>query len=110
MNGNPAIHAAFLGAATLLVVPFGAAMLCGRAPRWVRKRASAAMVRARGVMLLFIYVGALLNGLPRMAGASQDVVLVATIAGGIASILGFVVVISVDIRERRHVSGRPRGA
>jgi anti-sigma factor RsiW len=110
MNGNPAIHAAFLGAATLLVVPSGAAMLCGRAPRWVRKRISAPMLRARGVMLLLIYVGALLNGLPRMAGASQDAVLAATIAGGVVSFLGAVVVIFVDIREHRHVPGRPRGA
>ncbi|MGK5450564.1 hypothetical protein [Streptomyces radiopugnans] len=110
MNGNPAIHAAFLGAATLLVVPFGAAMLCGRAPRWVRKRASAAMVRARGVMMLLLYAGALLNGLPRMAGVSQDVILAATIGGGVVSILGVAVVISADIRERRHVSDRPRGA
>lgn len=106
MNGNPAVHAAFFGALTLLMVPYGAALLRGWAPRWMRRRNSPAVIRAHGAMALLVYAGAAFNVLPRLLDASQDAVLAGTVAGGVLTVCGVVLPSLVDARERRRTPER----
>ncbi|MFE9803781.1 hypothetical protein ACFYP6_33830 [Streptomyces goshikiensis] len=78
MNGNPAYHALALAAATLLLLPVPVALLAGWAPRRFPARSGAF---AYAWALLCLYALAPLNAVPRMMGASTQVVMACTAAG-----------------------------
>ncbi|WP_405421717.1 hypothetical protein [Streptomyces erythrochromogenes] len=71
---------------SLTLLPAGLAMVAGRAT--ARLRARLAPVRAHGWALLAIYAVAPLNSIPRLAGASPEMSLALTAAGGIVGAAG----------------------
>ncbi|APU43368.1 hypothetical protein [Streptomyces sp. TN58] len=71
---------------SLTLLPAGLAMAAGRAP--ARLRARLAPVSAHGWALLALYAVAPLNAIPRLAGASPEMSLALTAAGGIVGVAG----------------------
>ncbi|WP_406206266.1 hypothetical protein OG331_40365 [Streptomyces sp. NBC_01017] len=101
MNGNPAIHWTGIAVSTVLVLPLSVAMLFGWAPRLVGERASMQGIRLWGVGMLLIYSTALINGFPRLADASQGVVMTATVAGGAVGVTGALLFLVADLADKR---------
>jgi hypothetical protein len=75
-----------LTAFSLTLLPSGVAMAVGRAPRWPRARQTS--VPTCGWALLLICATAPLNTVPRLVGASADVTLAGTVAGGVLALAG----------------------
>ncbi|GGT53546.1 hypothetical protein [Streptomyces purpureus] len=86
---------------SLTVLPAGLAMATNRVPKRLRHRL--APVRPRGWALLLVYATAPVNALPRVAGASADMTLGCTAAGGVLAIAGYLV-LGLTARTRQ---GRP---
>ncbi|MEU8773456.1 hypothetical protein [Streptomyces sp. NPDC048606] len=74
---------------SLTLLPAGLAMAAGRAP--ARLRGRLAPVRAHGWALLALYAVAPLNAIPRLTGASPELSLALTAAGGIVAVTGCLV-------------------
>ncbi|MDF9816720.1 hypothetical protein [Streptomyces sp. SPB162] len=73
VNGNPLYHWIALAVYTGLLLPVAVAILAGWTPPWLRKRQAGLRFHAYG--LLCVYAVMLLNGIPRIAGASSGTVL-----------------------------------
>ncbi|MFE0640663.1 hypothetical protein ACFW2Y_03410 [Streptomyces sp. NPDC058877] len=84
---------------SLTVLPAGLAMATNRVPERLRHRL--APVRPRGWALLLIYATAPTNSLPRIAGASPDLTLACTAAGGVLAVAGCLF-LSLTVRTRRR--------
>ncbi|GHA97546.1 hypothetical protein ACIQRS_25195 [Streptomyces termitum] len=84
---------------SLTVLPAGVAMATNRVPERLRHRL--APVRPRGRALLLIYATAPFNALPRMTGASPDLTLACTAAGGLLAVAGFLA-LGLTTRTHRH--------
>ncbi|MFE9645043.1 hypothetical protein ACFYO0_13180 [Streptomyces sp. NPDC006365] len=74
VNGNPLYHWIALAVSTALVLPLSVAILAGWTPPWMRQRQGGLRLRAYG--LLCIYALMLVNGIPRIADASIETVMV----------------------------------
>lgn len=79
MNGNPLYHWIVLAVSTALLLPVPVAILAGWTPAWLRKRQSGLRLRAYGI--LCIYVLMLVHGIPRIADASFETVMVCMTVG-----------------------------
>ncbi|MFJ7263635.1 hypothetical protein ACIQV2_26120 [Streptomyces globosus] len=84
---------------SLTLLPAGLAMVTERLPR--RLRARLEPVRARGAALLLIYATAPVNAVPRLAGASSDMTLMCTAAGGALAVAGALVLGVATLRAGR---------
>ncbi|AZS86428.1 hypothetical protein AB0465_23420 [Streptomyces griseoviridis] len=74
VNGNPLYHWIALAVSTALMLPVPVAILAGWTPPWMRKRQAGMRLRAYGV--LCVYALLLANGIPRIADASFETVVV----------------------------------
>jgi bacteriorhodopsin len=74
VNGNPLYHWIALAVSTVLMLPVPVAILAGWTPPWMRKRQVGMRLRAYGI--LCIYALMLVNGIPRIADASIETVMV----------------------------------
>ncbi|MEV3958937.1 hypothetical protein [Streptomyces albogriseolus] len=74
VNGNPLYHWITLAVSTALMLPVPVAMLAGWTPPWMRKRQAGMRLRAYGI--LCIYALMLVNGIPRIADASFETVMI----------------------------------
>ncbi|MFF9147853.1 hypothetical protein ACF1BN_23675 [Streptomyces sp. NPDC014861] len=75
-------------------------MATNRVPERLRHRL--APVRPRGWSLLLIYATAPANALPRIAGASPEMTLACTAAGGVLAVAGCLVLgLTTRTRQRR---------
>ncbi|MGW2558610.1 hypothetical protein ACWCXB_05040 [Streptomyces sp. NPDC001514] len=72
MNGNPLHYWIALAVSTAIMLPLPVAMLSGWTPPWMRKRQAGMRLRAYG--FLCIYALMPLNGIPRIADASDETV------------------------------------
>ncbi|MXM69009.1 hypothetical protein GR925_37870 [Streptomyces sp. HUCO-GS316] len=79
MNGNPLYHAMALAVSTALMLPVPVAVLAGWTLPWMRKRQAGMRLRAYG--FLCGYTLMLLNGIPRIADASYETVMVCMSVG-----------------------------
>ncbi|MFD7714103.1 hypothetical protein [Streptomyces sp. NPDC059786] len=79
MYGNPLYHWAVLAVSTALVLPLSVAILAGWTPPRPRNRRAGMRLRAHG--LLCVYALILVNGVPRVADASAETVMVCTGTG-----------------------------
>ncbi|MEU2622994.1 hypothetical protein ABZ642_33560 [Streptomyces sp. NPDC007157] len=79
VNGNPLYHWVALAVSTALMLPVPAAILAGWTPPWMRKRKAGIRLRAYGI--LCIYALMLFNGIPRIADASFETVMVCSSIG-----------------------------
>ncbi|MFE1036835.1 hypothetical protein ACFW40_33715 [Streptomyces sp. NPDC058807] len=79
MNGNPLYHGIMLAVSTALLLPVPVAILAGWTPPWLRKRQAGVRLRAYGI--LSIYALMLVNGVPRIADASFETVMVCMTVG-----------------------------
>ncbi|MBL3670900.1 hypothetical protein JL475_34130 [Streptomyces sp. M2CJ-2] len=79
MNGNPLYHWTALAVATVLTLPLSVAILAGWTPPWMRERQAGMRLRAYG--MLGVYACMLANGIPRIADASIDTVMVCMYVG-----------------------------
>ncbi|MEL5960025.1 hypothetical protein AADR41_35610 [Streptomyces sp. CLV115] len=99
VNGNPLYHWMALAASTALMLPVPVAILAGWTPSWMRRRQAGMRLRAYGV--LCIYALMLFNGIPRIADASFETVMVCTNAGvGFAA--GAAVLFLLSARKDAH--------
>ncbi|MFH9723725.1 hypothetical protein ACH4M4_12275 [Streptomyces sp. NPDC017254] len=91
------------------VLPTGLAMATDRVPERLRRRL--APVRPRGCALLLIYATAPVNALPRIVGASPDITLACTAAGGALAVAGCLVLgVTTWVREYRPVVTTRQGS
>lgn len=74
MHGNPLYQWIPLAIASVLLLPLSIAVLRGWVPPWMREQTGGLRPRAYG--LLFLYAGILTNGVPRLANASYEVIMV----------------------------------
>jgi hypothetical protein len=74
MNGNPLYHWIALAVSTAFMLPVPVAILAGWTPPWMRRRQAGMRLRAYGI--LCIYALMLVNGIPRIADASFETVMV----------------------------------
>ncbi|WP_405746027.1 hypothetical protein [Streptomyces canus] len=74
MNGNPLCHWIAPAVSTALMLPVPVAILAGWTPPWMRKRQAGMRLRVYGI--LWIYTLMLVNGIPRIADASFETVMV----------------------------------
>ncbi|GAA2633264.1 hypothetical protein [Streptomyces vastus] len=79
VNGNPLYHWIALAVSTVLMLPVPVAILAGWTPPWMRKRQAGMRLRAYGI--LCIYALMLVNGIPRIADASFETVMLWTNVG-----------------------------
>ncbi|RKN07035.1 hypothetical protein [Streptomyces radicis] len=79
MNGNPLYHWIVLAVSTALMLPMPVAILAGWTPPWMRKRQAGMRFRAYGI--LCIYALTLVNGIPRIADASFETIMVCMYVG-----------------------------
>ncbi|WP_405772662.1 hypothetical protein OHU34_44240 (plasmid) [Streptomyces sp. NBC_00080] len=79
VNGNPLYHWIGLAVSTAFMLPLPVAILAGWTPPWMRKRQAGIRLRAYGI--LCIYALMLVNGIPRIAEASFETVMVWTNVG-----------------------------
>ncbi|UIX34107.1 hypothetical protein [Streptomyces sp. GQFP] len=79
MHGNPVHHWIALAVSSVLMALPAMAILRGWVPSWLRGRTGGLRPRAYG--LLCLYAGMLANGVPRLANASYDVVMVSAMFG-----------------------------
>lgn len=94
---------------SLTVLPAGLAMAADRVPERLRRRL--APVRPRGWALLLIYATAPINALPRLAGASPDITLACTVAGGALAVTGCLVLgVSTFMRQYRPFATTREGS
>lgn len=94
---------------SLTALPAGLAMATNRVPERLRHRL--APVRPRGWALLLIYATAPVNALPRIAGASPDMTLGCTAAGGVLVVAGCLVLgLTTPTRQRRPVVAPREGS
>lgn len=73
MNGNPLYHWIALAVFTVLTLPMSVAILAGWIPPWMRKRQAGMRLRAYGFLCIYAFV--LVNGIPRIADASIETVM-----------------------------------
>lgn len=71
---------------SITLLPAGLAMATGHVPKRLRPRL--APTPPRGWAVLALYAAAPLNSLPRLAGASPTIILVATATAGIVATAG----------------------
>ncbi|MFD9500028.1 hypothetical protein [Streptomyces sp. NPDC060035] len=104
MNGNPLYHWIALAVSAAFVLPVSVAMLAGWTPRWSRKRRAGMRLRAYG--LLCGYALMLLNGIPRIADASYETVVVCMNVG-----FGFIAATAVlfMVAERKDSRAQATG-
>lgn len=94
---------------SLTVLPAGLAMATDRVPE--RLRHQLAPVRPHGWALLLIYATAPVNALPRIAGASPDITLACSAAGGALTVAGCLVLgVTTYMRQRRPVVAPHEGS
>ncbi|MFF5450557.1 hypothetical protein ACFY40_04810 [Streptomyces sp. NPDC012950] len=94
---------------SLTVLPASLAMATNRVPERLRHRLTP--VRPRGWALLLIYATAPVNALPRIAGASPEITLVCTAAGGLLAVAGCLVLgLTIHTRQRRSVVAPREGS
>ncbi|MFI7358941.1 hypothetical protein ACIBTP_34040 [Streptomyces avidinii] len=94
---------------TLTLLPTGLAMAADRVPQRLRGRLTP--VRPHGWFLLMIYATAPVNALPRLAGASPDVTLACTAAGGAFAVTGCLFLgFATYNRERGQVAAAREGS
>ncbi|WP_371576007.1 hypothetical protein [Streptomyces sp. NBC_01314] len=79
MHGNPLYHWIALAISSVLILVPAIAILSGWVPPWMRRHTGGLRPRAYG--LLCLYGGMLANGVPRLANASYDVVMVSAAFG-----------------------------
>ncbi|MFC7814083.1 MULTISPECIES: hypothetical protein [unclassified Streptomyces] len=79
VNGNPLYHWTVLAVSTVLLLPVPVAILAGWTPPWLRKRQAGLRLRAYGI--LCIYALMLVNGIPRIADVSFEMVMVCMTVG-----------------------------
>lgn len=79
MHGNPLYHWIALAISSALLLPLSAALLLGWVPPWLRKHTAGLRLRAFG--LLSLYAATLVNGAPRLVGASYETVMVSMAFG-----------------------------
>ncbi|GGT53622.1 hypothetical protein [Streptomyces purpureus] len=91
---------------SLTVLPAGLAMAAGRVPERLRRRL--APVRTRGWALLLIYATAPVNAIPRLLGASPDITLACTAAGGALAVAGCLVLGVATLLRQRRPAATPR--
>ncbi|MDF6021486.1 hypothetical protein [Streptomyces sp. JH34] len=88
---------------TLLVLPLSLALLRGRGPAWLLRRATPRMVRMRGVGGLILWASAVTSAVFPLVGASTDAWYpVRTLAGPVAVLVAIVLVGVTDVAERRR--------
>lgn len=88
---------------TLLVLPLSFALLRGRAPGWVLRRATPRMVRARGIGGLILWASAVTSAAFQLAGvAADDWFYLRTLAGPVAVLTAIGLVVVTDVAERRR--------
>ncbi|MBT2479668.1 hypothetical protein [Streptomyces sp. ISL-94] len=91
---------------TVTLLPIGLAMAANRVPERLRLRP--APVRSRGWALLLIYATAPVNAIPRLAGASPELTLICTAAGGVLAVAGMLLLgITAYAQQRGPVGDRP---
>ncbi|MFD5493793.1 hypothetical protein ACFYY3_02725 [Streptomyces sp. NPDC001812] len=109
VNGNPLYHWIALAVFTALILPLSVAILAGWTPPWIRKRQAGIRLRAYG--FLCVYGLALVNGIPRIADASYEVVMACT-TGGFGFIAATAVLLLLAARKdaaaRRALPAEPR--
>ncbi|MGP4050425.1 hypothetical protein [Streptomyces sp. 2A115] len=74
MDGKPLYHCIALAISSVFLLPLAIAVLRGWVPPWMRKHTGGLRPRAYG--LLCLYTGTLANGVPRLANASYEAVMV----------------------------------
>ncbi|MFI9495313.1 hypothetical protein ACIG8K_27615 [Streptomyces halstedii] len=74
MNGNPLYHWLALAVSTALMLPLPVAILAGWTPPWMRRRQAGMRLRAYGVLCVYGFM--LVNGVPRIADASFETVMI----------------------------------
>ncbi|MCZ7462283.1 hypothetical protein [Streptomyces sp. WMMC940] len=79
VNGNPLYHWILLAVSTALMLPVPVAILAGWTPPWLRKRQAGLRLRAYGILCIYAFM--LVNGIPRIADASFETVMVCMIVG-----------------------------
>lgn len=88
VNGDPLYHWIALAVSTVLMLPVPVAILAGWTPPWMRKRQAGMRLRAYGILCFYAIM--LVNGIPRIADASFETVMVCMNVG-----LGFTAVAGV---------------
>ncbi|GAA3370850.1 hypothetical protein GCM10020367_19130 [Streptomyces sannanensis] len=95
-------HWVWLAVWTALVLPFGIALLRGRAPAWLRQRSTVRGIRMRGVACLMLYGSALAPSLLTLTGSAADEHLVLRIVTGPALVLAAIAVfVAAGYADRR---------
>ncbi|MFD9500726.1 hypothetical protein [Streptomyces sp. NPDC060035] len=103
MTSASAFNWAWICGWTLLVLPFSFALLRGRAPAWVRRRATPRMVRARGIGGLIMWAGAVTSAAFLLTGAFDGDRYVLRILAGPVPVLAAIAFVAVtDLAERRR--------
>ncbi|MET9808094.1 hypothetical protein [Streptomyces halstedii] len=74
VNGNPLYHWVALAVSTALMLPLPVAILAGWTPPWMRRRQAGMRLRAYGVLCVYAFM--LINGIPRIADASFETVMI----------------------------------
>ncbi|MFB6826064.1 hypothetical protein ACFCXA_31270 [Streptomyces virginiae] len=85
---------------SVTLLPLAVAMITDRVPRLLR--GGWASVRLRGWGFLLIYATAPVNAVPRLAGASPDITLACTAAGGGLAVAGGLVLGVAALRGARR--------
>ncbi|MFD7973279.1 hypothetical protein [Streptomyces clavifer] len=88
---------------TLLVLPLSCALVRGRAPAWVRRRATPRMLRARGIGGLVLWASAVTSSVFQLTGAlADDRFHLRVLAGPVAVLAAILLVVVTDVSERRR--------
>ncbi|MER5894299.1 hypothetical protein [Streptomyces sp. NPDC001876] len=104
MTSANAFNWAWICGWSLLALPFSLALLCGRAPAWVRRRATPRMMRARGIGGLILWVSAVASAAFQLAGVTYagDWFWLRPLAGPVAVLAAIAFVGVTDLAERRR--------
>lgn len=103
MTSADAFNWAWICGWTLLVLPLSLALLRGRAPAWLRRRATPSMVRARGIGGLILWAGAVTSAAFLLTGAFDGDWYVFRFLAGPVPVLAVIAVVAVtDLAERRR--------